>query len=343
MLATLITIALGQFDFGGGTVPRKFPKPKPHAIGLELLSWDVVRQELGLHETTGFLRKLRQLPAHPEPSLAVKPWCCGGVLDMGNPDILSPASKKRLREVYVQFTGSSTVLDSRIASELNMTPHQKKALSGLKEIPQPSLFRLPWATKLFTNSKQDSVDERLKIQIKFYNTQRELDLALLTHFAAIRTKCRSILTSTQQTTLEKMKGKALGASLHQTAPSCRGAYGPVSGESFQRSLQADGTFSLLRQDVAQKVGVKEEQLDRMLLEVQNLYIAACKDADEYWWLLKRDGSKPQIAKYRRDVFAKYELKARGWLYEFLTPVQRTKWALLLANPIAGIPIRNHFG
>lgn len=343
MLATLVAIALGQFEFGGQAVPKKFPKPKPFAIGHELLSWDVVRQELGLPPTTLFLHKLRQLPVHPEPALRKEPWLCGGVLDMGNPTILNVAAKRRLREVFVQFAGSSAVLDLRIAAKLNLSPHQKRMLGEVKKLPQPSFFRIPWITKLATSPNQDSVDVRLRSQIEIYNTQREFNLALLSHFAAIRTKCRSILTSVQQKTLDGMKGKALGASLHQTAPSCRGAYGPVSGESFGRSLQADGTFSLLRHDVAHKVGLKEEQLDRMLMEVQNFYIAACKDADEYWWLLKRDGSKPQIAKYRRDVFAEYELRARGWLYESLTQAQKSKWNLLFGKPATRIPLRNHFG
>lgn len=343
MLATLITIALGQFDFGGQAMPKKFPKPKPYAIGHELLSWDVVRQELGLPPTTLFLHKLRQLPVHPEPALRKEPWLCGGVLDMGNPTILNVAGKRRLREVFVQFAGSSAVLDLRIAAKLNISPHQNRMLSGIKELPQPSLFRAPWITKLATSPKEDFVDARLRSQIEFYNTQREFKLASLTHNAAIRTKCRSILTSTQQTALEKMKGKALGASLHQTAPSCRGAYGPVSGENFRRSLQADGTFSLLRQDVASKLGLKEEQLDSMHLEVQKLYNTACKDADEYWWLLKRDGSKPHIAKYRREVFARYERKARRVLYESLNQAQKSRWNLLLGKPVTGIPLRNHFG
>jgi hypothetical protein len=345
MIIATLAILSGQFDFGDGPI-KTSPRPtRTYAVGQDLMSWDVVKSELHLPVWGTPMKTLEKPAPESEPILTSGFWRCGGVIDFGPSAYkLRKEDQARLAQIYVQFRGSAAILEPRIAAKLQLTDRQKAMVVQIDKRCRAQLGgSLRWLSGSLFTKRQDTVDYKIANHIRFMASMRRTSSEGIAGLIGIRKACRELLTTRQRAVLTKLGGKPLRSSFHETWPTIMGSFDYSDPSEARKGLQRDGIFSVLRHDIATKIGVSEEQVDRIAIGLKDLYLMAYRDADEYWWLLKRQQNRPRIFQLRQAVFSHYEVQARQMIRRELRADQRSKWDRMVGMPIPGVLSRNHFG
>jgi|GEM_PF-5759079 len=342
MLGLAFLVLSGQFDFGGGKVNPHYVR-RVYPLGIELINFDVVQAELHINvPKPNDTIRYGANPYHDKPDLGPDYFRDSVFMGVSHGK-LTQAHKRRLAQLYVQANGGSSLKDPRIAKTLGLNASQRHALQIDLKRPNPSIFaRLPWGA--FRKSPR-TADEKIQRFLDLNRTQRAAELSVLTVEWHSRNRQLMLLTEVQRKKLKSLAGEPSRSALYEANISFGlPAYRPgqPDGPLSHAYLQREASFSVLRHDVADMIGLNDAGVGRILISVEKIAVEAQDQADEYWWLLKQRDSGAQIAALREKIFRDYELKARKAILDNLSPSQLAKWQRLEGPPVAGLKTRNHF-
>jgi hypothetical protein len=197
---------MGMMMFGGGT-------PSLNDVGGQLLQMEAVQKELELvddqkakFKTVGDdlreqFSKLRDLPqAEQEAKRAELFKTIHEKIEKAIQEVLLPHQSERLQELAIQRMGALALGDPTVQQQLQITDDQKAQLRSIQDSIQAKQQELRSG---FTNMRNLDDDARRKA---FQEMRPKLD-AFRTAMDEAGKQALAVLTSAQQESLEKMKGK----------------------------------------------------------------------------------------------------------------------------------------